>query len=49
VQLLKESDKLKETVKSHNEQLSHHEETIEEIQKKITKEPRVFSGQTFVS
>jgi len=49
VQILKESDKLKNTVKSHNEQLSHYEETIEEIQKKITKEPRVFSGQSFVS
>lgn len=49
IKLLKETEWIRNTVSSHNEQLSHHEETIEEIQKKTSKEPRVFSGQSFVS
>ena len=47
--VLKETEWIKDTLKSHNEQLSHHGEQIEKIQKKITKEPRVYSGQSFIS
>ena len=49
VQLLKESNKIKEQVDNQNEQLATIKEILSEIKKKVTKEPRVFSGQTFVS
>lgn len=49
VQILQEANKLKETVKTQSEQLEATKEIMNEIKQKITKEPRVFSGQTFVS
>lgn len=49
VQLVKEANKIKEQVENHNEQLTTLKEILSEIKKKITKEPRVFSGQTFLS
>ena len=49
VQLVKEANKIKEQVENQNEQLATIKEVLNEIKKKVTKEPRVFSGQTFIS
>ena len=49
VQLVKEANKIKEQVENQNEQLATLKEILNEIKKKVTKEPRVFSGQTFIS
>ena len=49
VQILKESDKLKERVKIQDGRIHDLEQIVTKIWQKITKEPRVFSGQSFVS
>ena len=49
IQILNEVEWIRAIMMSHNEQLDYHTDEIDEIEKKITKEPRVLSGQTFVS
>jgi hypothetical protein len=49
VQILKESDKLKERVEIQDGRIHDLEQIVTKIWQKITKEPRVFSGQSFVS
>ena len=49
VQLLQEANKLREKVEMQNGQIVDHEELINKLQQKTSKEPRVFRGQTFVS
>lgn len=49
VQLLQEAKKDRETINNMNEQLTTLKEILNEIKQKVTKEPRVFNGQTFIS
>ena len=49
VQLLQEANKLREKVEMQNGRIVDHEELINKLQQKTSKEPRVFRGQTFVS
>lgn len=49
VQILKESDKLKEKVEIQDGRIHDLEKIVTKIWQKTSKEPRVFSGQTFVS
>ena len=49
VQLLKEAKNDREMINNLNEQLTTLKETLNEIKQKVTKEPRVFNGQTFIS
>lgn len=49
VQLLKEAKKDRDTIDKLNEQLETVKELLHNVALKTTKEPRVFSGQTFVS
>lgn len=47
--MVKESNKIRETVEKQNEQLETLGNELAEIKQKLTKQPRVYSGQTFVS
>ena len=47
--ILKEIEWIRAMMLSHGEQLDHYADSIYEIKQKLSKEPRVFSGQTFVS
>lgn len=49
VQLLKEAKNDRDTLNNLNEQLEAVKESTHKLTLKTTKEPRVFSGQTFVS
>lgn len=49
VQILKESNKLKEKVEIQDGRIHDLEKIVTKIWEKIAKEPRVFNGQTFVS
>lgn len=49
VQLLKEAKNDRDTWNNANEVVKAIEETIAKLEQKTSKEPRVFSGQTFVS
>lgn len=49
VQILKEAKNDREMINRLSEQLEATENKIQKIEQKITKEPRVFSWQTFVS
>lgn len=48
-EILKEVEWIRAIMFSHNEQLDAMKDILNEIKQKVTKEPRVFSGQTFVS
>lgn len=49
IKLQKGLENVKKMIESHDKLLEGVEKLINEIKQKITKEPRVFSGQTFVS
>lgn len=49
IKLQKGLENVKKMIESHDRLLEGVENLINEIKQKITKEPRVFSGQTFVS
>ena len=49
IKLLQDNEWTKRTVTTLNEQLSHQAKQINELQQKATKQPTVYSWQTFVS
>lgn len=49
VKVVQEANKIREKVEIMNGRIVDHEELINKLQKKVSKETRIFSGQTFIS